>query len=74
MRLIAGDSDIQGGAATFVGTRILVHQIAALIRQRVSAAELCQDYPRLTAEMIAAAPVYARAHPRRGRPDPQHDG
>ena len=31
-------------------------------------AELREDYPRLTSAMLAAAPVYARAHPRRGRP------
>ena len=68
MQLIVEDEAIQGGAATFRGTRILVHQIAELVGQGADAAELQEDYPRLTPEMIAAAPVYARAHPRRGRP------
>ncbi len=68
MRLIVEDEAIQGGAATFRGTRILVHQIAELVGQGADTAELQEDYPRLTPEMIAAAPVYARAHPRRGRP------
>jgi len=68
MRLIVEDSAIQGGAATFRGTRILVHQIADLMECGADEAELRQDYPRLTAKMIAAAPIYARAHPRRGRP------
>jgi uncharacterized protein (DUF433 family) len=68
MRLIVEDDAIQGGAATFRGTRILVHQIADLIGQGADEAELREDYPRLTSEMIAAAPIYARAHPRRGRP------
>jgi len=68
MGLIVEDKDIQGGAATFRGTRILVHQIADLLAQGADAAELCADYPRLTPAMLAAAPVYARAHPRRGRP------
>ncbi len=68
MRLIVEDDAIQGGAATFRGTRILVHQIADLIGQGADEAELREDYPRLTPEMIAAAPIYARAHPRRGRP------
>jgi len=68
MQLIVEDDEIQGGAATFQGTRILVHQIADLIEQGADEAELRQDYPRLTSEMIAAAPIYARAHPRRGRP------
>ncbi len=68
MRLIVEDDAIQGGAATFRGTRILVHQIAALLAQGVEEAELREDYPRLTPAMIAAAATYARAHPRRGRP------
>lgn len=68
MQLIVEDDEIQGGAATFRGTRILVHQIADLIGQGADEAELREDYPRLTSEMIAAAPICARAHPRRGRP------
>jgi len=68
MALVVEDPAIQGGAATFRGTRILVHQVAALLEQGASEAELREDHPRLTPAMIAAAPVYARAHPRRGRP------
>ena len=66
--VIVEDEAIQGGAATFRGTRILVHQIADLLAQGADEAELRVDYPRLTPAMLAAAPVYARAHPRRGRP------
>ncbi len=68
MRQIVQDDTIQGGAATFIGTRILVHQIADLMAQGADEAELRQDYPRLTPEMMAAALIYARVHPRRGRP------
>jgi uncharacterized protein (DUF433 family) len=68
MALIVEDAAIQGGAATFRGTRILVHQIAVLLEQGATGAELREDYPRLTPEMMAAAPIYARAYPRRGRP------
>lgn len=68
MSLIVEDNAIQGGAATFRGTRILVHQIADLLAQGADATELCEDYPRLTPAMLAAAPIYARAHPTRGRP------
>lgn len=68
MALVTEDAAVQGGAATFRGTRILVHQIAALLAQGASEAELREDYPRLTPAMIAAAPIYAQAHPRRGRP------
>lgn len=62
------DLEIQGGAATFKGTRILVHTIAELLKAGASDEELKEDYPHLTDAMIAAAPVYARTHPKRGRP------
>jgi uncharacterized protein (DUF433 family) len=68
MPLIVEDASNQAGAATFRGTRILVPQIAALLEQGATEVELRQDYPRLTCEMIAAAPIYVRAHPRRGGP------
>ena len=68
MKLIVEDPDIQAGAATFKGTRILVHQVADLVSQGATKTELREDYPRLTNEMITAATVYAKAHPRRGRP------
>ena len=67
-KLVVMDPNVQAGAATFKGTRILVHHIADLLAQGASQAELREDYPRLTREMIAAAKVYAKAHPRRGRP------
>ena len=33
-----------------------------------TAAELRQAYPRLTAQMVQLAPLYAAAYPPRGRP------
>jgi uncharacterized protein (DUF433 family) len=68
LRLVVEDPEVQGGAATFEGTRILVHQVAALLDQGATVEELKTDYPNLTDAMIEAAPMYARAHPRRGRP------
>ncbi|HEY0205477.1 MAG TPA: DUF433 domain-containing protein [Acetobacteraceae bacterium] len=68
MSLIVEDEAIQGGAATFCGTRILVHHIADLLAQGANEAELREDYTRLTPAMLAAAAIYARAHPKRGRP------
>jgi uncharacterized protein (DUF433 family) len=68
MALIAEDPEVQGGAATFRGTRLMVHHVADLVAQGTDAAELAEDYPGLTPDMIAAAPIYARTHPRRGRP------
>jgi len=68
MSLIVQDPGIQGGAATFKGTRILVQHVADLISQGATEAELRDDHPRLTREMISAAKIYAQSHPRRGRP------
>lgn len=68
MDVVVEDLEIQGGAATFKGTRILVHTIADLLKAGASDEELKEDYPHLTDAMIAAAPIYARTHPKRGRP------
>ena len=54
--------------ATFKGTRIPVHQIAALLQQGVPEKELREDYPNLTRGMLEATLIYTQAHPRRGRP------
>jgi uncharacterized protein (DUF433 family) len=68
MQLIVEDPEIQGGIATFKGTRLPVYQIGSLLQQGVAEKELREDYPNLTPEMIAAARIYAQANPRRGRP------
>ena len=68
MQMIVENPEIQGGVATFKGTRLIVHHIAALLDQGVPEAELREDYPNLTPAMIAAARIFAQAHPRRGRP------
>jgi uncharacterized protein (DUF433 family) len=68
MELIVEDPEIQGGAATFKGTRLSVHTIGSLLQQGVSEQELRADYPHLTPEMIAAARLYIQANPRLGRP------
>jgi uncharacterized protein (DUF433 family) len=68
MSLIVEDPEIQGGAAVFKGTRILVRQIADLIAAGASDEELREGYPRLTRQMLAAAHLFAAARPRRGRP------
>jgi len=66
--LIVEDPEVQGGAATFRGTRLMVHPIADLLGQGTAPSELMEDHPHLTAEMMEAAVVYAKTHPRRGRP------
>jgi uncharacterized protein (DUF433 family) len=73
--LVAIDPEIMGGEPVFRGTRVPVHLIATMIVQGSAEAELLENYPRLTAEMIRVAPVYAAAYPMRGRPrkQPWHD-
>src|ERR1700756_4462488 len=70
-RLVVTDPEIMGGDPVFRGTRVPVHIIAELVAQGSTPAELLESYPRLTAEMIRLAPVYAAAYPLRGRPGKQ---
>jgi uncharacterized protein (DUF433 family) len=74
-RLVVSDREIFGGAPVFRGTRIPVHRIAFLLGQGDTLAALRQAHPRLTDEMLRIAPIYAKAHPLRGRPrkQPWHD-
>jgi uncharacterized protein (DUF433 family) len=74
-RLIVSDPEILGGDPAFRGTRVPVHLIAELLANDSKPAELIEGYPRLTAEMIRLAPVYATAYPLRGprRKQPWHD-
>jgi len=65
-RLIVSDPAIMGGDPVFRGTRVPVHMIAELVAQGSTQAELLDSYPRLTAEMIRLAPLYANAYPLRG--------
>lgn len=67
-RLVSVDANVLGGVPVFRGTRIPIHMIAELLSQGETAEKLRAGYPRLTDEMIRLAPVYAGAHPLRGRP------
>jgi uncharacterized protein (DUF433 family) len=74
-RLVVSDREILGGDPLFRGTRVPVHLVAELVAQGSKPAELVESYPRLNAEMIRLAPIYAAAYPLRGRPrrQPWHD-
>jgi uncharacterized protein (DUF433 family) len=74
-RIVVSDPEILGGTPVFRGTRIPVHHIAYLLREGDTPVALRNAYPRLTEEMIRLAPIYAEAHPARGRPrkQPWHD-
>jgi uncharacterized protein (DUF433 family) len=67
-RLVVSDPEIMAGDPVFRGTRVPVHFVAKLVEQGSTQAQLIKSYPRLTAEMIRLAPVYAAAYPLRGRP------
>jgi uncharacterized protein (DUF433 family) len=62
-RLVVSDPEILGGDPVFRGTRVPVHLIAELVAQGSKPGELIEAYPRLTAEMIQLAPIYAAAYP-----------
>jgi uncharacterized protein (DUF433 family) len=64
--MVVSDPEILGGDPVFRGTRVPVHVIAQLVGQGSKQAALIEGYPRLTAEMIRLAPVYAAAYPLRG--------
>ncbi|HEY1980527.1 MAG TPA: DUF433 domain-containing protein [Xanthobacteraceae bacterium] len=67
-RLVFSDPEILSGDPVFRGSRVPVHMIAELVAQGATQADLLEAYPRLTADMIRLAPVYAAAYPLRGRP------
>lgn len=74
-QLVVSDPEIMGGDPVFRGTRVPVHMIADIVAQGQSENDSLESYPRLTAEMVRLAPVYAAAYPLRGRPrkQPWHD-
>lgn len=67
-RLAGTSAEVLGGVPVFRGTRIPIHMVAELLSQGETAKSLLAGYPRLTEEMIRLAPIYAGAHPLRGRP------
>lgn len=67
-RWIEISSEVKGGEPVLRGTRITVHGVAQRIKDGDSVETLLEDYPDLPAEAFETARVYARAHPRRGRP------
>lgn len=70
-RLVIVNPEIMGGNPVFRGTRVPVHQVAELINKGETVERLREDYPRVSEEMIRLSPIYAAAHPQRGRPKRQ---
>jgi uncharacterized protein (DUF433 family) len=67
-RLVEVDAEVLGGVPVFRATRIPIHTVAELLSEGETPERLRNGYPRLTEEMVRLAPIYAGAHPLRGRP------
>ncbi|SDJ29629.1 Uncharacterized conserved protein, DUF433 family [Pseudomonas delhiensis] len=65
---IVSDPEIMGGKPVFKGTRLPIETVLASIDAGVPVAEIIDDYPALTEASIDQARLYARLHPRAGRP------
>jgi uncharacterized protein (DUF433 family) len=67
-RMVTSEEGILTGTPVFKGTRVPVHAIAEMVNVGTSIAEILEGYPTLTEEQVRLAPMYAKAHPLRGRP------
>lgn len=72
--MIISDEAILTGAPVFKGTRIPVHSIAEIVNSGTPIAEILEGYPALMEEQVRLAPLYAKAHPLRGRPRTRWSG
>ena len=69
--MVHSDPEIMAGTPVFRGTRVPVYAIADMVEQGATMEEILEGYPALTCELVEYAVIYARAHPRRGRPPVQ---
>lgn len=67
-RFVVVDPEVRAGEPVVRGTRVPVYVLADLAAQGAPREELLEDYPSVTPEALDAALLYARLHPRRGRP------
>jgi uncharacterized protein (DUF433 family) len=67
-KMVTVDRDILGGTPCFKGTRIPVHDIAAMIANGDEKSAVLKAFPQLSPEQVELAVLYAEAYPRRGRP------
>jgi uncharacterized protein (DUF433 family) len=67
LRRIVEDPEVRGGLPVVRGTRISVYEIADSLSADGLEATL-EDFPNLRREDVEAAELYAKAHPRTGRP------
>lgn len=67
-RFVTRDPAIKGREPVIAGSRISVYAVAARLAGGDSIEDLLDDWPHLERAAIEAADLYARTHPRRGRP------
>lgn len=67
-RFIIRDPETKAGEPIIRGTRLTVSAIAARLDGGDPIESVIEDYPHIPREAIDAAVIYARTHPRRGRP------
>jgi uncharacterized protein (DUF433 family) len=65
---LVSDDGILGGEPVFPKSRLAVRQIGAMLLRGARAEDVREDYPYLTKEDLAFAPIFAKAYPRMGRP------
>jgi uncharacterized protein (DUF433 family) len=66
--LVTSSPEVLGGTPVIIGTRIPVHDVAASRAAGHPLEAILSAYPRLTAEQVDLATLYAEAYPLRGRP------
>lgn len=67
-RFIESRPEVMGGDPVIAKTRLPVRAVAERIKHGDSIDDLHEDYPDVPHEAFEAALLYARSHPRRGRP------
>jgi len=65
---VVSDPEIRSGEPVVRGTRIPVHLLQDLVAQGATHDELLADYPSLDDQRLRLALLYAKNHPRAGRP------
>lgn len=67
-RYIETNPNIFGGEPVIAGTRLMVRSVADRVADGDSIDDLAADYPHIPKQAFETALLYARSHPRRGRP------
>jgi uncharacterized protein (DUF433 family) len=65
---ITVDSEVMSGVPVFAGTRVPLDVVLGSVDQGIPFERVKSAYPFLTMDLVEAARIYARVHPRRGRP------